>query len=114
MNKLRERLVQSEASLTGLQERVQSLIEENFTCSVCPEVVIRPAAGNCAHIFCSFCIETWIVRNAVCPLCMRQTLATSRITSLENFLTSAYTILPEAVKIQRRAALQERASDLLV
>lgn len=47
-----------------------AVIENEFLCSICTDVLEEPVQGSCEHMFCSGCIEKWLSSNPKkCPVC---------------------------------------------
>lgn len=38
-------------------------------CEICLDDLTGPVEIGCGHIYCSVCINRWMLRNAVCPHC---------------------------------------------
>ncbi|CAF1034319.1 unnamed protein product [Adineta ricciae] len=53
----------------------ESLIDENYKCTICNEPFQRPMTTPCDHSYCQDCIERWLNEGySTCPSC-RQTLS---------------------------------------
>ena len=50
-----------------------TLIDDEFRCSICNEPFEKPTCTPCDHTFCRSCIEEWLKKsndtNSVCPVC---------------------------------------------
>jgi len=73
-----------------------------FTCSICLEVVQKPVATACSHIFCSTCIGPYLVKGAselasigLCPMC-RKTIAHGTMKPVD----SEYSLALKSLKVK--------------
>jgi len=44
-------------------------LEEEFTCTICQELILSAATLECSHSFCQYCIGNWLERKKQCPVC---------------------------------------------
>lgn len=47
--------------------RFVSRIEVEFLCSICELVLEYPLQSSCEHMFCTVCINGWLVLETMCP-----------------------------------------------
>lgn len=65
-----------DASIKITEDKLSSLLErlseiDNKVCAICMDLLDKPVALSCTHLFCSRCILEWIKRkmSPVCPEC---------------------------------------------
>ena len=58
------------------RDRFVGLVNEEFICSICLDVIEEPRILECEHLFCHACIEPVVSRDRSCPNC-RQTICAS-------------------------------------
>lgn len=52
---------------------VLAQLHDEFSCSVCHDLCVRPHTTNCGHSFCALCVRRSVARcGAFCPLCRRE------------------------------------------
>ncbi|XP_031175089.1 E3 ubiquitin-protein ligase TRIM39-like [Sander lucioperca] len=69
----------------ALRDKMASMSEEDFCCSVCHEVFRDPVVLSCSHSFCKDCLESWWRENQAqsCPVCRKRTKWTEPPRNLE-------------------------------
>ncbi|TGZ61538.1 hypothetical protein CRM22_007948 [Opisthorchis felineus] len=72
---------------------LQSLLEKEFTCAICHEILINSTALRCGHCYCEYCICRWLSRNTSCPVCKKKTMKTTRLIILDSFIRQVYELL---------------------
>uniref|UniRef100_A0A8D0CYG5 Tripartite motif containing 35 n=1 Tax=Sander lucioperca TaxID=283035 RepID=A0A8D0CYG5_SANLU len=57
-----------------LRDKMASMSEEDFCCSVCHEVFRDPVVLSCSHSFCKDCLKSWWTEKPTheCPVCKRR------------------------------------------
>ncbi|CAF1413531.1 unnamed protein product [Adineta steineri] len=50
----------------------EDAIDDKLKCIICAQPFQSPVILDCQHTFCEVCIDTWIKKNASCPICRRQ------------------------------------------
>ncbi|CAF1074608.1 unnamed protein product [Adineta steineri] len=50
----------------------EDAIDDKLKCIICAQPFQIPVILDCQHTFCEVCIDTWIKKNASCPICRRQ------------------------------------------
>jgi len=63
-------------------------VAEEFTCSICQELMLCAMTIECSHSFCSPCISNWLERKKQCPVC-RENISKPAVRSrnLDNIIT---------------------------
>lgn len=67
------------------KEKMCGICQQSFEtcCAKCSHPIqCVPCVGNCAHVYHLHCIESWLKRNEMCPLC-RETWKYKKIFSSE-------------------------------
>jgi peroxin-10 len=41
-------------------------------CTICLEQMKNMTATTCGHVFCHSCIQGWLNRHSVCPICRKK------------------------------------------
>ncbi|XP_066528474.1 bifunctional apoptosis regulator-like [Hoplias malabaricus] len=56
---------------TGYLDKDESLLQQEFTCHCCYQVLVDPTTLNCGHNFCCHCLAQWYLsaRKNECPEC---------------------------------------------
>jgi len=108
-----EELKQQQEVTKKAQEVAQTVVEEmedEFSCIVCQELIIRATTLACSHSFCEFCLYSWLKKRNSCPVC-RCTVETQPIHSivLDNAISKMVEAMDDDSKRRRKALLQERA-----
>eukprot|EP00960_Hanusia_phi_P055004 762836-Hanusia_phi.AAC.9 len=72
-----------ESRLNDLMNRLSEI--DNKVCAICMDMLDKPVALECTHLFCSRCILEWIKRktNPVCPEC-RTGIAVDKLINVGN------------------------------
>ncbi|CAI6345426.1 unnamed protein product [Macrosiphum euphorbiae] len=105
---LDKQIVKEEDSVETLKTQINKLLENDFQCAICNEVVFRPSIANCAHTFCDGCLKSWLVRSNHCPTCRSVVNSTTYSLSLNNYITNLCDLLGGTIKEQRLALQSER------
>lgn len=88
--------------------RVNDIMEEQLTCSICSELFVTAMTTNCYHTFCRFCILTWNEKNKECPNCRTYIKTLTRSLVIDNFIEKMVNNFPSEHKKRRVQLLQER------
>lgn len=66
---------------------------------------------NCAHSFCSYCINEWMKRKVECPICRRGIESKTRSLVLDNCIDRLVENLSLEMKERRLALIRERKGE---
>ncbi|KAL4112371.1 hypothetical protein QTP88_016179 [Uroleucon formosanum] len=102
------KIAKEEESVEILKTQINNLLENDFQCAICNEVVFRPTMVNCAHTFCEVCLKSWLSRSNLCPTCRGTVSFTSYSFSLDNYISNLCDLLGGTIKEQRRIQQNER------
>ncbi|XP_050522578.1 peroxisome biogenesis factor 10-like [Daktulosphaira vitifoliae] len=91
-----------------INEKVYSVLESDFQCSICNELMVKACTINCSHTFCEICLNTWFKNSQVCPLCRTLVQTKALCLSLDNFITNICNLLGNAIKEHREKVQQEK------
>lgn len=82
--KITNKIKENETKINLIKQR----INESETCSICYEDIENKTITRCCqNSFCFKCINLWLMRSAICPIC-KSTLDSRNIYSVVNDLTS--------------------------
>ncbi|XP_011304692.1 E3 ubiquitin-protein ligase RNF8 [Fopius arisanus] len=97
----------SSNSKNNLRGKVEDILDEQLSCSICSEIFVNPTSLNCRHTFCKFCISSWKKKNkkANCPICR------VRIKSMNQSM--AFDCLIEKMVRELSSELRERREQLI-
>ncbi|XP_050533334.1 E3 ubiquitin-protein ligase RNF8-like [Daktulosphaira vitifoliae] len=70
--------------------------------------MVKACAINCSHTFCEICLNTWLKKSKVCPLCRTLVQTKTLCLSLDNFITNICNLLGNAIKEHREKVQQEK------
>ncbi|XP_050059135.1 E3 ubiquitin-protein ligase RNF8-like isoform X1 [Aphis gossypii] len=111
--KLKESLdtktAQDEEPIEIFKTQINRLLENDFQCSICNEVMLRASTANCNHTFCESCLNKWLSKSKLCPVCRSIVHNTTYCLALDNYITNLCDILGGTIKEQRTALQRERS-----
>ncbi|XP_049621328.1 E3 ubiquitin-protein ligase RNF8 isoform X2 [Suncus etruscus] len=87
---------------------VNDVLENELQCIICSEYFIEAVTLNCAHSFCSYCINEWMKRKTECPICREDIKSKTHSLVLDNCIDKMVENLSSEVKEQRTALTRER------
>ncbi|XP_059213081.1 E3 ubiquitin-protein ligase rnf8 isoform X2 [Centropristis striata] len=88
--------------------QVTEVLENELQCIICSELFIEAVILNCAHSFCSFCIQQWRKKKDECPICRQAILSQTRCLALDNCIDSMVENLSLDMKSRRQTLITER------
>ncbi|XP_054003476.1 E3 ubiquitin-protein ligase RNF8-like isoform X1 [Hylaeus anthracinus] len=88
--------------------KVNNIMDEQLTCSICSELFVKATTLNCMHTFCEHCINKWTKKTKVCPMCRAPIGSKIRSIVLDNFIESMLENLPTDMKEKREEIKKER------
>lgn len=87
----------------------RSSFEEEFTCSICQELLLDACTLECAHSFCSACLEDWKKRKNECPVCRKKMdKPPVRALNINSIVTKLVSKLPDSEKKEWDSRLAQR------
>ncbi|MGH0184613.1 UNVERIFIED_CONTAM: hypothetical protein FKN15_023072 [Acipenser sinensis] len=95
---------QKEEVLTQMTE----VLENELQCIVCSELFIEAVTLNCAHSFCSHCINQWRKLKDECPICRQNLFSQTRSLVLDNCIDRMVENLSSEMKERRESLIRER------
>ncbi|XP_041106573.1 E3 ubiquitin-protein ligase rnf8-like isoform X1 [Polyodon spathula] len=101
---------QKEEVLTQMTE----VLESELQCIVCSELFIEAVTLNCAHSFCSHCINQWRKRKDECPICRQNLFSQTRSLVLDNCIDRMVENLSSEMKERRESLIRERKAQPVV
>ncbi|XP_022183475.1 E3 ubiquitin-protein ligase RNF8-like isoform X2 [Myzus persicae] len=107
-NMTSDKVAKDQKPAEELTSKINKLLENDFQCAICNEVIIRPSLANCNHIFCESCLRTWLSRSIYCPTCRSQVVTTTYCLPLDNYITNLCDLLGGTIREQRVALQTER------
>lgn len=94
--------------------QVTEVLENELQCIICSELFIEAVILNCAHSFCSHCIELWRKKKDECPICRRAIQSQTRCLALDNCIDSMVDNLSLDLKLRRQTLITERKGALSI
>ncbi|XP_042359360.1 E3 ubiquitin-protein ligase rnf8 isoform X1 [Plectropomus leopardus] len=88
--------------------QVTEVLENELQCIICSELFIEAVILNCAHSFCSHCIQQWRKKKDECPICRQPILSQTRCLALDNCINSMVENLSLDMKSRRQTLITER------
>ncbi|KGL76822.1 E3 ubiquitin-protein ligase RNF8 [Tinamus guttatus] len=87
---------------------MNDVLENELQCTICSEHFIEAVTLNCAHSFCSYCINEWTKRKVECPICRQEIKSKTRSLVLDNCIDRMVEKLDVEMKDRRLALIRER------
>ncbi|XP_058410441.1 E3 ubiquitin-protein ligase RNF8 isoform X3 [Diceros bicornis minor] len=92
---------------------VNDVLENELQCIICSEYFIEAVTLNCAHSFCSYCINEWMKRKIECPICRKDIKSKTHSLVLDNCINKMVDNLSSEVKERRIVLIRERKAKRL-
>ncbi|XP_023442003.1 E3 ubiquitin-protein ligase RNF8 isoform X2 [Dasypus novemcinctus] len=87
---------------------VNDVLENELQCIICSEYFIEAVTLNCAHSFCSYCINEWMKRKIECPICRKDIESKTHSLVLDNCINKMVDNLSSEVRERRNILIRER------
>ncbi|NXJ06807.1 RNF8 ligase, partial [Odontophorus gujanensis] len=94
--------------------QMNDVLENELQCTICSEHFIEAVTLNCAHSFCSYCIDEWTKRKVECPICRQEIKSKTRSLVLDNCIDRMVENLDVEMKEHRLTLIRERKEKLNV
>ncbi|XP_019405182.1 PREDICTED: cap-specific mRNA (nucleoside-2'-O-)-methyltransferase 1 isoform X5 [Crocodylus porosus] len=91
--------------------QMNDVLENELQCTICSEHFIEAVTLNCAHSFCSYCINEWMKRKVECPICRRGIESKTRSLVLDNCIDRLVENLSLEMKERRLTLIRERKGE---
>ncbi|NWH81999.1 RNF8 ligase, partial [Piaya cayana] len=88
--------------------QMNDVLENELQCTICSEHFIEAVTLNCAHSFCSYCINEWMKRKVECPICRQEIQSKTRSLVLDNCIDRMVEKLDAAMKEHRLTLIRQR------
>ncbi|XP_076766343.1 uncharacterized protein LOC143433097 [Xylocopa sonorina] len=88
--------------------KVNDIMDEQLTCTICSELFVKATTLNCMHTFCHHCINSWYRKKKECPVCRTRISSMNRSIVLDNFIESMLENLSTRFKERRKEVIAER------
>ncbi|NWI23370.1 RNF8 ligase, partial [Sula dactylatra] len=88
--------------------QMNEVLENELQCTICSEHFIEAVTLNCAHSFCSYCINEWTKRKIECPICRQEIKSKTRSLVLDNCIDRMVEKLDVEMKERRLTLIRER------
>ncbi|NXT26278.1 RNF8 ligase, partial [Syrrhaptes paradoxus] len=88
--------------------QMNEVLENELQCTICSEHFIEAVTLNCAHSFCSYCINEWTKRKVECPICRQEIKSKTRSLVLDNCIDRMVEKLDVEMKERRLRLIGER------
>ncbi|NXQ02610.1 RNF8 ligase, partial [Vidua macroura] len=88
--------------------QMNDVLENELQCTICSEHFIEAVTLNCAHSFCSHCINEWTKRKVECPICRQEIKSKTRSLVLDNCINRMVEKLDVEMKEHRLSLIRER------
>nr|XP_041571239.1 E3 ubiquitin-protein ligase RNF8 isoform X2 [Taeniopygia guttata] len=88
--------------------QMNDVLENELQCTICSEHFIEAVTLNCAHSFCSYCINEWTKRKVECPICRQEIKSKTRSLVLDNCINRMVEKLDVEMKEHRLSLIRGR------
>lgn len=93
---------------------VNDVLENELQCIICSEYFIEAVTLNCAHSFCSYCINEWMKRKVECPICREDIKSKTPSLVLDNCISKMVDNLSSEVRERRIDLIKGRKAKRLL
>ncbi|XP_053917234.1 E3 ubiquitin-protein ligase RNF8 isoform X2 [Cuculus canorus] len=91
--------------------QMNDVLENELQCTICSEHLIEAVTLNCAHSFCSYCINEWMKRKVECPICRQEIQSKTRSLVLDNCIDRMVEKLNVEMKEHRLTLIRQRTGE---
>ncbi|NWU98003.1 RNF8 ligase, partial [Upupa epops] len=91
--------------------QMNDVLENELQCTICSEHFIEAVTLNCAHSFCSYCINEWTKRKVECPICRQEIKSKTRSLVLDNCIDRMVEKLDVETKEHRLTLISARKGE---
>ncbi|XP_050547329.1 E3 ubiquitin-protein ligase RNF8-like isoform X2 [Daktulosphaira vitifoliae] len=91
-----------------IKDKVYRVLESDFLCPICNELMVKACTINCSHTFCEVCLNTCFAKRPVCPICLTLVRTKTLCLALDNFITNMCNLLGNEIKEHREKVQQEK------
>ncbi|NXQ52397.1 RNF8 ligase, partial [Anthoscopus minutus] len=91
--------------------QMNDVLENELQCTICSEYFIEAVTLNCAHSFCSYCINEWMKHKVECPICRQEIKSKTRSLVLDNCINRMVEKLNVEMKEHRLSLTRERKGE---
>ncbi|NXG03287.1 RNF8 ligase, partial [Sakesphorus luctuosus] len=91
-----------------VMNQMNDVLENELQCTICSEHFIEAVTLNCAHSFCSYCINEWMKRKVECPICWQEIKSKTRSLVLDNCIDRMVEKLGVEMKEHRLSLIRKR------
>ncbi|KAK9507356.1 hypothetical protein O3M35_007230 [Rhynocoris fuscipes] len=105
-----ERLNDVLAEKDILTNNISDLLEQEFSCSVCSEVIYQAISLECRHTFCAKCLATWKLTKKECPVCRTKIKSEVNPLVIDQFIDKLTDLIGGEFKKRRETVREERTS----
>ncbi|XP_063667894.1 E3 ubiquitin-protein ligase RNF8 isoform X5 [Pan troglodytes] len=110
---LQEEKEKVQAQKEEVLSHMNDVLENELQCIICSEYFIEAVTLNCAHSFCSYCINEWMKRKIECPICRKDIKSKTYSLVLDNCINKMVNNLSSEVKERRIVLIRERKAKRL-
>lgn len=105
---LQEEKEKVQAQKEEVLSHMNDVLENELQCIICSEYFIEAVTLNCAHSFCSYCINEWMKRKVECPICRKDIKSKTPSLVLDNCISKMVDNLSSEVKERRTDLIKRR------
>ncbi|KAM5286973.1 E3 ubiquitin-protein ligase RNF8 isoform 5-T8 [Hipposideros larvatus] len=113
LEQIKEEKEKVQAQKEEISSHLNDVLENELQCIICSEYFIETVTLNCAHSFCSYCINEWMKRKIECPICRKDIKFKTPSLVLDSCISKMVDNLGSEVKDHRMALIGERKAKRL-
>ncbi|XP_015111085.1 E3 ubiquitin-protein ligase RNF8 [Diachasma alloeum] len=97
-------------SKNNLRDKVENILDEQLSCSICSEIFVNPTSLNCSHTFCQYCISSWNkkTKKANCPICRVRIKSMNQSRVFDCLIEKMVSELSSELKKRREQLIKDR------
>ncbi|XP_071432696.1 E3 ubiquitin-protein ligase RNF8 isoform X2 [Pithys albifrons albifrons] len=111
LEKTKEEKEKVRAQKEEVLNQMNDVLENELQCTICSEHFIEAVTLNCAHSFCSYCIDAWMKRKVECPICRQEIKSKTRSLVLDNCIDRMVEKLGVEMKEHRLTLIRRRKGE---
>ncbi|NXM64295.1 RNF8 ligase, partial [Illadopsis cleaveri] len=108
LEETKEEKEKARAQKEEVLNQMNDVLENELQCTICSEHFVEAVTLNCAHSFCSYCINEWMKRKVECPICRQEIKSKTRSLVLDNCINRMVEKLDVEMKQHRLTLTRER------